>query len=105
MKTHLTLYSISILSLIFLISCQNKKPQDNPSIPEQPIPAGAYFECKEPRSTLCTQEFRPVCAKVDTGVRCVTTPCPSAENKTYSNACTACANPNVYGFWKTACPE
>lgn len=105
MKSHLAIYSIGILSLLFLISCQTKKPQETPVAPDASLPTGVYSKCKAPRPELCTQDFRPVCAKVDTGVRCVTTPCPSEENKTYSNVCTACADPKVYGFWKTACPE
>ncbi len=103
MKPYLKLSIIGILSLIFLIACQDKKPVTNPK--PKPSPVGAYTECKDPRPEACTREFRPVCGKVDTGVRCVTTPCPSTENKTYSNACTACADPKVYGFWKNACSE
>ncbi|HFC92635.1 MAG TPA: hypothetical protein ENJ51_07465 [Leucothrix mucor] len=103
MKAHLKLSIMGILSLIFLISCQDKKTVTNPKPKSSPI--GTYTECKDPRPEVCTKEFRPVCSKVDTGVRCVTTPCPSTENKTYSNACTACAEPKVYGFWKNACLE
>jgi hypothetical protein len=91
------------VALFFLSACQNKQPIPSPK--SDPIPTGAYSKCKEPRPELCTQEFRPVCGKVDTGVRCVTKPCPSSENKTYPNACTACTDPKVYGFWKTLCPE
>lgn len=35
----------------------------------------------------CTQEYDPVCGVVDTGIRCVTTPCPSSAEKTFSNKC------------------
>ena len=51
--------------------------------------------CAEPRPQACTREYRPVCADRDTGVRCVTTPCPSMERVTYPNACSACADPKV----------
>ena len=63
-----------------------------------PAPAGAaggYQECAEPRPQACTRDWRPVCGLRDTGVRCVTTPCPSWETRTYGNACTACADPAV----------
>ncbi|MCK5896879.1 MAG: hypothetical protein KAG20_08740, partial [Cocleimonas sp.] len=89
------------ITLLFLNACQNKHPITSAS---SPLPTGAYTECKDPRPDLCTEEFRPVCGKVDTGVRCVTTPCPSTEHKTYANACKACTDPKVYGFWKTLCP-
>ncbi len=80
--------------------------QDNKSKTSNPKPSmGAYTECKDPRPQACTREFRPVCSNVDTGVRCVTTPCPSTTKKTSSNACTACADPKVYGYWANACPE
>ena len=103
MKPYLKLSIIGMLSLSFLIACQDEKPATDPK--PKPSPISVYTKCKDPRSEVCTREFRPVCGKVDTGIRCVTTPCPSTENKTYSNACTACADPKVYGFWKNACPE
>lgn len=36
---------------------------------------------------ICTTQYDPVCGRRDTGIRCVTTPCPSSELKTYSNSC------------------
>jgi len=64
-----------------------------------------YVECVVPRPQRCTRELLPVCALRDTGVRCVTAPCPSWERKTFSNACTACADPGVYGWQPGACEE
>jgi len=55
-------------------------------------------KCEDPRPELCTMDYRPVCALRDTGVRCVTTPCPSTEWNTYSNACSACSDPAVRGY-------
>lgn len=60
-------------------------------------------ECRDPRPQMCTQEYRPVCATRDNGVRCVTTPCNSTENTTYPNGCTACADPSVYYLRAGAC--
>ena len=54
---------------------------------------------------MCTREYRPVCAWVDTGVRCVTEPCDSTEWRTYSNGCTACADARVVGHREGACSE
>jgi len=60
-------------------------------------------ECVDPRSPICTQDYHPVCGLRDTGIRCVTTPCDSAEWKTYSNACSACSDPSVERYRPGAC--
>ncbi len=62
-------------------------------------------KCEDPRPELCTMDYQPVCALRDTGVRCVTTPCLSAEWKTYSNACSACSDPDVMGHKQGECPD
>ncbi len=63
-------------------------------------------KCEDPRPEVCTREFRPVCAKKDNGIRCVTTPCPSIDDVTYSNACTACSDPKVIAYIPGgACPN
>ncbi len=67
--------------------------------------AGGYVECVIPRPELCTQDWLPVCGLRDTGVRCVTEPCDSWETKTFSNACTACADKDVYGWRPGECEE
>lgn len=54
--------------------------------------------CTTPRPEICYELYQPVCAVRDTGVRCVTTPCPSTEKVTFSNDCKACADPKVFGF-------
>jgi hypothetical protein len=61
--------------------------------------------CTNPRPQLCTMDHRPVCATRDTGIRCVSAPCPSTEKRTYSNGCGACSDPKVYGYVPGACPE
>jgi len=104
MKTNIIIFSSAIIAVLFISACQDNKPS-NPQTPDPKVPVGIYTECTDPRTQVCTREFRPVCSKVDTGIRCVTTPCPSTENKTSSNACTACADPKVHGYWPSACPE
>jgi hypothetical protein len=74
----------------------------------EPPPGGgrmAYVQCPEKRPEMCTHMYKPVCAEVDNGVRCVTTPCNSTDKKDYANACTACADPKVAGHWPVACAE
>ena len=96
--------SMSFIFMLLISACQDGKTTKNPS-PEPKAPVGKYTECKDPRPEVCTREFRPVCGNVDTGIRCVTTPCPSHEYKTASNACTACTDKSIDGYWLNACPE
>ncbi len=62
-----------------------------------------FVKCTMPRPEICYEIYQPVCAVRDTGVRCVTTPCPSTEKVTYPNDCQACADPAVYGFQRGDC--
>lgn len=52
----------------------------------QPHQNPSYFRVDP---LLCNKVFSPVCAAYDTGIRCVTSPCPSHIYKTYSNECEA----------------
>ncbi|MFO1387663.1 hypothetical protein [Cellvibrio sp.] len=61
--------------------------------------------CPENRPQLCTREYLPVCATRDTGVRCITAPCPSSEQLTYGNACTACADSKVLEYRSGSCDK
>lgn len=61
------------------------------------------IQCKEPRPQACIEIYRPVCAVRDTGIRCITTPCPSIERVTYGNACSACADKAVFAYKAGAC--
>jgi hypothetical protein len=54
--------------------------------------AETWTPCPEPRPQICTQEYRPVCAKLQDG-----------GFKTYSNGCTACTDPSVTGYRDGAC--
>ena len=64
-----------------------------------------YSHCESPRPQICTREYNPVCAVKDTGVRCVTTPCPSAEEVTYATGCTACSDSKVIKHRPGACNQ
>jgi hypothetical protein len=47
---------------------------------------------EENERKACTREYRPVCGEKDTGIVCITAPCPTTEYKTYSNGCMACSD-------------
>jgi len=64
--------------------------------PSAPDPA--LSECTEPRRPMCTREYRPVC-----GHRCAEPPCAEDERRTYGNACTACADPEVSAYARGTC--
>jgi hypothetical protein len=63
----------------------------------------AFTECTDPRPDICTMEYNPVCAEVDTGIRCITQPCPSSTQVTFGNGCSACGNSSVIGYWPGEC--
>jgi hypothetical protein len=78
-------------------------PASEPSAPEGRL---AFTQCDPAnRPQACTREYRPVCGEVDTGVRCVKAPCPSTQQKTFGNACTACSEAKTTGYWPVACEE
>ena len=97
----ITTLSIYLVTLFVLLSCKSESVETKPSSPDttgNSTTPENYVECKSPRPEACTREYKPVCAQKDTGVRCVTTPCPSTEKVTASNACTACSDPNILGY-------
>lgn len=59
-----------------------------------PILAVGATVCEEPRSQACTRDYRPVCAVLEGG-----------DVKTYSNACTACADIKATAWVEGPCPE
>ena len=67
------------------------------------IDSSVYIKCKDPRPQICTREYIPVCAIKNTGVECVTAPCPTTEEKTYATGCTACADPKVIKYKQGKC--
>ncbi|MEX1668258.1 hypothetical protein AB4876_04995 [Zhongshania guokunii] len=86
---------LSLLLLVagaLLSACASSKPASDTAVVE------GFKTCEAPRPEMCTREYKPVCGHVDTGIRCVTTPCPSKRHQTYGNACSACADEKVMGF-------
>jgi hypothetical protein len=50
--------------------------------------------CTEPRSMVCTREFRPTCAVLAAG-----------GTKEFASPCTACSDEMVSGYIDGPCPE
>ena len=94
-KTIVHRLTITVVSLV-CFACST--PQARPVNP-------LTVECTDPRPQICTMDFTPVCATKDNRVRCVTTPCQSTETKTYSNGCSACANPAVMSYIPGECMQ
>jgi len=85
------IYSTFLASVV--VGCVNAQTKND----------NLLIKCTEPRPEICTNEYKPVCATRDTGVRCVTTPCQTMEKKTYGNACAACRDQKVLGYQLGAC--
>ncbi len=92
------LYLLRLIVITVSLTACTSSPTLTESTPKPEL-----TNCPEERPQICTRDYRPVCATKDTGVRCVTTPCPSTEQKTYSNACSACADSKVIGHIPEAC--
>jgi hypothetical protein len=74
-------------------------------LPEpEPTP---YTTCEDAArgAEMCPMIYAPVCAEVDTGIRCVQAPCPSSKFVTYSNSCVACSDKSVLGYTDGPCAE
>jgi hypothetical protein len=84
-------------------------PPEDAAVAGEPADASsgrlAFVTCESPRKSVCTREYRPVCAEVDTGIRCIKAPCPSSEKKQYGNGCSACADEKVIGYFPAACDQ
>ena len=98
------------LPLLLLLAACSQAPvasEPAPAPPADPPREQAKNEpvmCKDPRPEVCTAIYDPVCATRDTGVRCITAPCPSEEQVTKGSSCSACSDPKVISWVKGECP-
>lgn len=86
MKTLTTpLYSI-LFGVILLpsVSCTQNESVGEPQAKVQPD----LVKCKEPRPEVCTMDYTPVVGVDSDG-----------EKSDYSNACNACSNGKVIGYY------
>ena len=102
MKTRLNLLLLLLLSACSQapVASEPKAPAGDPPKKEENTPVA----CTDPRPQVCTMIYDPVCATRDTGVRCITTPCPSSEQMTKSSSCSACSDTKVISYVKGECP-
>lgn len=85
--TKLSLFITAVVMIWAVAGCAGAS-QNQPGLPENAV------VCKEPRSTICTMDYQPVCGHFADGTA-----------KTFSNACTACSNKNVVGFTQGTCSK
>lgn len=90
---------IGVISACVNLGAAEQPPQSKPVTDAN----AGLVQCTTPRPEICYEVRQPVCAVRDTGIRCVTTPCPSTERVTYSNDCKACADTAVHGFQRGDC--
>lgn len=102
-----SIYRLALLSLfaLSLSACNQLASNTTANADHSNHTPSTLNSCPDTRPTACSREYKPVCATRDTGVRCVTTPCPSSERVTYANDCSACREEKVYGYTPGACAE
>ena len=69
------------------------------------VPKGEQRACspESRQAQACTMIYAPVCAVVDTGIRCIRAPCPSTKLVKFSNACVACKDRSTIGYYAGEC--
>ncbi len=87
MKNVYKLISILIVALVSLsqLSCATNHNHDA-------MDYGELVSCTSPKPEACTREYKPVCGFEADG-----------NHRTFSNACTACASPEVTSFCEHEC--
>jgi hypothetical protein len=87
MTNHLTL----LLCAVGLLACT---PETAPKLYQ----CSAFSE-----EFSCAELSGEVCARVDTGVRCIRPPCPSSKLQPYADACSACDDDRVDAVFTGSC--
>ncbi len=94
------LLSISLLAFNQLLAADLKTPY----LHKMALGAQASFiTCQEPRPEICYESFAPVCA-IFRSPSHQATGLAGVAHQTVMNDCKACANTQVQGFIRGACP-
>jgi len=83
---------IIVYGLFFFFTLTGFSANSSPN--NDSVAKPAITHCLKPRPQICTMEFRPVCTKL-----------PDGNEKTYTIACSACADTQVVGHVPQACPK
>lgn len=86
------LRSVLPICLAVLLSACNMTSTPAPVSEAQPLSDATA--CAEPRPQVCTMEYNPVCAELQSGGR-----------GDYSSPCNACADVAVSGYLNGACAD
>ena len=73
-----------------------------PPVQKEPSKIVTNTSIKKEEQKICTQEHRPVCAKLP--LYCITAPCPSRE-QTFSNRCIMSSNKDAIFLHEGRCRE
>ena len=103
MSTGKLFFMMPMLWALFACSSPPDSPQPEPNESRGVESSVVAVPCPEPRPRSCPANDAPVCAIRDTGIRCMTFPCPSSEYREYPNACEACADPKVRSWLAGPC--
>ncbi|VAX01145.1 hypothetical protein MNBD_GAMMA21-1869 [hydrothermal vent metagenome] len=81
-----------LMAVFFLPTLTGCSTKTNPEMTK--MAGNGKIVCTEPRTLICTRDYRPVCAESKRG-----------HFRTYSNACTACSNPDIASYVDLTCPK
>jgi hypothetical protein len=97
-KSIIAMIILLAIVLFFSINSSNE-PTDIPTSKD----GQTLCQPEQRNAGACIEIYQPVCASIDTGIRCITEPCDSFELKTYSNGCFACSDPKVIHYEEGEC--
>jgi len=103
MNVNTDLKQLTFLAWVFLSACTANTPGQERKPFEPAEPRANWSSCPEQRPEMCPQHYNPVCGYEVEPLN--SNPDPEGPSKTYSNACSACANTKVVGYLPGACPE
>lgn len=110
-----TAIALAIASATWLLQACQAGEDSSAAEPEQALPEG-LVHCPSQRPEVCTQQYDPVCGFAKPGIPLGDGQSSGLEwatgdavqpnpHRTFGNACSACARPEVAGYLPGPCPE